>query len=771
MLHLAAAFAGGVLALQFCAVLPSGRAYLFIPVVFCLLPWRTARPVVKTVLVFLLGLFWAAWQAQPALHAVLPAGLEGRTLLVEGRVLERPLSVSERQQRFLFHVDRLNSGDTGEVFQGKVRLSLYGKVPSVAEGERWQLAVRLKRPHGFLNPGGFDYERWLYQQGIRATGYIRHEHEANRLIAEASVPVIDRFRSRLITHLESQPDAGPARGIIRALTVGDRDGLGDQQWDVFRDTGTSHLIAISGLHISLVAGLVFWISRFLWSCCGVLVERYPARKVAAVAAIIAAIVYALLAGFGIPARRAVVMVTVFMLAIVADRDTSFARTIALAAIVVLLLDPVSILSPGWWLSFWAVISIAYCITARYGTRSFAEKWIYMHVVLALAMFPLLVLFFQQASVIAPIANMIAVPFVAMLVVPVALAGTLLFSVSVAVGDWLLRLAATLMELLWPLLHTLAEVEQGLWHPPHPAGWTLVPALLGIAILFMPRGVPGRWLALWLMLPALLVEPQRPAWGEVKVTVLDVGQGLSVVARTQQHTLVFDTGPRFSRSFDTGSAVVVPFLRHSGVRRLDMLVVSHGDNDHIGGAASLLDEFPANTVLSSVPELLPAGKARGCNREQRWVWEGVRFEMLHPGDEYLRGNDASCVMRIVSAGGQGLLLTGDIEAPAEQQLLAREGESLRARILVAPHHGSNTSSTPAFISAVSPDIVLFPSGYRNRYGFPKTAVVQRYNGVQAKMYETGLSGALTITLSSGNEEPVIRRFRDVHRRYWQSQNIP
>jgi competence protein ComEC len=189
MLHLAAAFAGGVLALQFCAVLPSGRAYLFIPVVFCLLPWRTARPVVKTVLVFLLGLFWAAWQAQSALHAVLPAGLEGRTLLVEGRVLERPLSVSERQQRFLFHIDRLNSGDTGEVFQGKVRLSLYGKVPSVAEGERWQLAVRLKRPHGFLNPGGFDYERWLYQQGIRATGYIRHEHEANRLIAEASVPV------------------------------------------------------------------------------------------------------------------------------------------------------------------------------------------------------------------------------------------------------------------------------------------------------------------------------------------------------------------------------------------------------------------------------------------------------------------------------------------------------------------------------------------------------------------------------------------------------
>ena len=771
MLHLAAAFAGGVLALQFCAALPPGQSFLAIPVVCCLLAWRRTRTVVKVVLVFLLGFYWAAWQAHSALRHVLPAELEGRTLLVEGRVLERPLSVSERQQRFLFHIDRLNSGNSRETFQGKVRLSLYGRAPAVAEGERWQLAVRLKRPHGFLNPGGFDYEQWLYQQGIRATGYIRHEHESNRLIAKASVPVIDRFRSRLISHLQSQSDAIPARGIIRALTVGDRNGLSDEQWDVFRKTGTSHLIAISGLHISLVAGLVFWISRYLWSCCGVLVERYPARKVAAVMAVIAAIVYALLSGFGIPARRAVVMVTVFMLAIVADRDTSFARTIALAAIVVLVLDTRSILSPGWWLSFWAVITIAYCITARHGTRSFTQKWIYMHVVLAVAMFPFLLLFFQQASVIAPIANMIAVPFVAMLVVPVALAGTLLFLVNVVVGDWLLQLAATLMDWLWPVLRTLAGAEQGLWHPAHPVDWTLVPALLGIAILFMPRGIPGRWLSLWLMLPALLVEPQRPAWGEVKVTLLDVGQGLSVVARTQQHTLVFDTGPRFSESFDTGKAVVVPFLRHSGIRQLDMLVVSHGDNDHIGGAASLLDEFPAKAVLSSVPELLAAGKAQRCRRGQRWVWEGVSFEILHPDDEYLRGNDASCVLRIVSAGGQGLLLTGDIEAPAEQRLLARDVLSLPARILVAPHHGSNTSSTPAFIAAVSPDVVLFPSGYRNRYGFPKAAVVERYSGMQAKMYETGLSGALMVTLSSGDEETVIRRFRDARRRYWQWQNIP
>ena len=771
MLVLATAFAGGVLVLQFCATLPPTLAYLLVPVVSCLLAWRLARPVVGPVLAFLLGFFWATWQAQSVLRATFPAALEGRTLLVEGRVLERPRSVSERHQRFLFQVDRLRSGDDREALRGKVRLGLYGKTPVVAEGERWLLAVRLKRPHGFLNPGGFDYEQWLFQQGIVATGYIRHEHEANRRIAEASLSGIDRFRSRLVSHLDSQSDISPSRGIIRALTVGDRTGLGDEQWEVFRATGTSHLIAISGLHISLVAGLVFWFSRYLWSGCGMLVERYPARKAAAVTAIVAAIAYALLAGFGIPARRAVVMVTVYMLAILADRDTSFPRTIALAAIVVLLLDPLSILSPGWWLSFWAVITIAYCITARYGTRNFTEKWIYMHVVLAVAMFPLLLQFFQQAPLIAPLANMIAVPFVSWLVVPLALAGTLAFSVNAAVGDWLLRVASTLMDVLWPVLRQLASVEQGLWHPPHPVAWTLVPALLGIAILFMPRGIPGRWLALWLMLPALLVEPHRPAWGEARITILDVGQGLSVVALTQQHTLVFDTGPAFSKSFDTGSAVVVPFLRHSGVRRLDMLIVSHGDNDHIGGAASLLGEYPAHTVLSSVPEQLTTGVARRCHHRQRWVWEGVSFEILHPDDKPMHGNNASCVLRIVSAGGQGLLLTGDIEARAEHQLLTRDAALLPARILVAPHHGSNTSSTPAFSAGVSPDIVLFPSGYRNRYGFPKPAVEERYAGVQAKMYETGLSGALSVTLSSKNEEPVIRRFRDARRRYWQWQNIP
>ena len=251
-----------------------------------------------------------------------------------------------------------------------------------------------------------------------------------------------------------------------------------------------------------------------------------------------------------------------------------------------------------------------------------------------------------------------------------------------------------------------------------------------------------------------------------------GRGLSAVVQTQQHVLVYDAGPRFSETFDTGAAVVVPFLRHSGVRTLDMLVVSHGDNDHIGGVASVLADYPAEVLLTSVTEKLPSSNAAHCWRKRHWIWEGVGFTLLHPAKgSRFQGNNASCVLRIESAGGHSVLLTGDIEAPAEQALLQHSWQQLAAAVLVAPHHGSDTSSTRAFIKAVDPEVVLFPSGYRNRYGFPKSPVVERYAEMHAEMYETGLSGALTVTLSSGGEEPAIRRFRDQRARYWQPENIP
>ena len=768
MLLPTAAFVAGVVVLQWCAALPPLWAYTVAPLVLCSLIWRAARlPAI-----FILGYFWAALFAEHALDPALAPALEGKTVLVEGRVLERPRPVTPRQLRFTFYIERLDAGQGWTDFHGKARLSLYNADFKVANGERWQLAVRLKRPHGFSNPGGFDFEQWLFQQGIRATGYVRLDRTRNRLLSVTRVSVIDRFRSRLMSVYEGMSAASPSLAIIRALTIGDRSALSASQWEVLRATGTSHLVAISGLHVSLVAGLVFWLTRIVWVRCGYTVERYPASKVAAVAAVLAALVYALLAGFGIPVRRALIMVSVLMLSIVSDQGASFSRAIALAVVTILLLDPLAVLSPGWWLSFWAVTVIAYCSNGRHGRRIFVQKWVYMHIVLAISMLPLLLAFFQQASVIAPLANTLAVPCVAMIIVPVALTGTLLFSISETVGVWLLQIAASLMDLVWPWLNGLAGLEHALWQQHQPVAWTLVPAFIGLAICFMPRGIPGRWLALLLILPLIMVEPQRPGWGEARVTLLDVGQGLAAVVQTQQHVLVYDAGPRFSDTFDTGAAVVVPFLRHSGVRTLDMLVVSHGDNDHIGGVASLLADYPADELLTSVTEKMSSTHAAHCWANRSWVWEGVSFTLLHPEkDSRLRGNNASCVLRIESAGGHSVLLTGDIEAQAEQALLRHSRPQLAAAVLVAPHHGSDTSSTPAFIGAVQPDAVLFPSGYRNRYGFPKPPVVERYADLHAEMYETGLSGALAVTLSSDDEEPAIRRFREQRQRYWQAVNIP
>jgi len=762
------AFVGGVAALQWCAELPPLWVYFTVPLALCALAWR----ILRLPATFILGFLWAALWAGSALDPSLDPAVEGKTILIEGQVLDRPESISPRQRRFLFFIARLDAGQGWSDFRGKVRLSLYSSDLRVASGERWQFAVRLKRPHGFSNPGGFDFERWLFQQRIRATGYVRQDKVRNRLLADADVSVINRFRSRLMNAYDTMPTRKPSLALIRALTIGDRSRLSTSQWAVLRATGTSHLVAISGLHVSLVAGLIFWLTRFLWLRCGNLAERCPANKVAAVTAVIAALAYALLAGFGIPARRALIMVSLFMLAVVCDQNISLSRTIALAATITLLLDPLSVLSSGWWLSFWAVTTIAYCIAGRHGTRGFAQKWLYMHIVLAFSMVPLLLIFFQQASVIAPLANILAVPFVGMIIVPVALAGVLVFSISECVGEWVLQAGAGLMSLGWPWLKGLAGLEQVLWHPHQPVTWTLVPAVTGLCLLFVPRGIPGRWLALLMFLPLVAVELPRPEWGEARVNVLDVGQGLSAVVQTRYHTLVYDTGPRFSETFDTGQAVVVPFLRHSGVRKLDTLVVSHGDNDHIGGVNSLLAEYPVDTLLTSVPEKLPGINAEHCERGQQWTWEGVSFNVLHPAkDSPLQGNDTSCILHIESAGGQSVLLTGDIEAPAEQVLLQSRRPQLAAAVLVVPHHGSDTSSTPAFIKAVGPDVALFPSGYRNRYGFPKAAVLDRYAAIHAEMFETGLGGALSVTLSSGDVKPLVSRFRDERRHYWQTVNFP
>ena len=761
LLHTIAFFAG-VLALQFCTTLPPIYSYALVAVALLLFRWPRAR--IPAILVT--GFFWAALRAEVALAPRLDTSLAGQTLLVEGTVLDIPRKVSTGKTRFLFQAERLDAGSGWVDYRGKLRLSNFAAIEALQAGERWRLSVRLKPPHGFSNPGGFDYERWLFERRIMATGYIR-KGPANRRLGAGGVNMITALRHRLIKTINRMNDQPATLGMVQALTVGDRSNISPQQWSTLRATGTSHLMAISGLHISLVAGLVFWLARFAWSRSGRLAERMPARKAAAVAAIVAAVLYALLAGFNIPARRAVVMVAVVMLAIVSDRYSSLTRALCLAVFVTLVIDPIAVLSAGWWLSFWAVAIIAWLIGGRYGRQGAGYRWFYMHVVLAVSMFPVLLVCFQQASLVAPLANFLAVPWVGMLVVPVALLGVLVATINEMAGQVLLGTAAWLLDLVWPWLEWLAQLDFALWHQHQPVAWTLVPAVAGLAVLFMPRGLPARWSGLVMLLPLFLVQPDRPDPGEVWVTLLDVGQGLATVIQTRHHTLVYDAGPRFSSNFDTGQAVVVPFLRHQGIRRVDTLIISHGDNDHIGGADSLLAAYPVGRLLSGVPGKLPGTGVEQCQSGDQWRRDGVTFSVLHPGPDGIHtGNNASCVLYIETSGGQGVLLTGDIEASSERSLLQNRNRSLSADVLVAPHHGSMTSSTPAFVKAVNPAIVLFPAGYRNRYHFPKRVVVERYTALGAAIYNTGDSGAVSIRLGGSNGgQPEISLYRGTQQRYW------
>lgn len=761
MLLPALAFLAGVYTLQWCAALPPAYSYALAGVALLLLWSRSLRLVA----VFVLGFFWAALRAEAVLGTELPGHLERQTLVVEGKVLDLPRRLSDRGVRFLFFVERLDAGAGWVDFGARVRLGWYETGVLPAPGERWQLVVRLKRPHGFANPGGFDYEQWLFQRRIRATGYVRSDAR-NQPLTAAELSVISALRFRLLAFYDGLEADGSALAMIRALTIGDRGAIAPAQWEVLRLTGTSHLMAISGLHVSLVAGLVFWLFRTAWSRIARFTERVPARKAAALGAIMAALLYALLAGFSIPTRRAVIMLTVVMLAIVTGRHATLLQMLGLAAFATLLIDPLSVLSAGWWLSFWAVTIIAWFASGRHGRTGLMRQWVFMHVVLAICMAPVLLAFFQQASLIAPLANILAVPWVGMLVVPVAMLGTLLFTVSEGAGGWLIALSGRLLEILWPWLEWLAGLDFASWHQHQPAAWTLLPALAGLAILFVPRGVPGRWPGILLLLPLFVVRPEQPGWGDARLTLLDVGQGLAAVIQTGNHVLVYDTGPRFSDTFDTGGSVVVPFLRYQGVRELDMLVISHGDNDHIGGAASLLRVYPAGRIISSVPDRLPDYAATRCHQGEQWRWDGVDFSILHPREAGGQtGNDASCVLRVMTRGGHRLLLTGDIEAVAERILVRDQPARLEADVLVVPHHGSRTSSSPEFIQAVDPDIAVVPAGHLNRYNFPGQDVVARYVAAGARVFQTGRSGAITIELPAADAGPVLSRYRESRPRYW------
>jgi len=554
-------------------------------------------------------------------------------------------------------------------------------------------------------------------------------------------------------------------GMIKALTMGADDDITTEQWDVLRRTGTAHLVAISGSHISLISGFCFLLVRKLCALLSVL--RWPPHQIAAFAAFFAALFYSALADFAIPTQRALIMISIVMGGMLGQRNIRPFRTLAAALLAVTLYDPLTVLAPGFWLSFAAVALILHVVSHRIQPIAWWPSLWKINWVTSLGLAPLTLLFFQQISLIAPLANLLAVPTIGLMVIPLCLMGSTLLLIHAQTGTLILGIAEYILQCVWLALEYLSALPWAQWIHWRPPPWTLPFVLLGVLLLLAPRGIPARWLGLILLLPSLTARPDSPAIGSFRLTLLDVGQGLSAAVRTRNHTLVFDTGARLSKHFDMGSAVIEPFLRQQGVARIDALVISHGDNDHIGGAPSLLKRFPIDQTYTSVPKQLPTISALPCRAGQSWEWDGVRFEMLSPFGTTGNDNNNSCVLKATTAAGS-LLMTGDIERPAEQALVNRYGAALASTVLIAPHHGSNTSSSLEFLSTVKPLYALVPAGYLNRYGFPHRDVIKRYESSGTRMINTAAAGAIAIEITPeyGVQRPELYRLSRL--RYWNAR---
>jgi len=771
-------FALGVCLLQQQAELPGSGALAALCALASLAAARASRRVppllaacATLVSCVALGFAWAAALAHWRLADRLDPALEGRDVVVSGVVAGLPQPF-DRGVRFDFDVETPGSG-----VPRRISLSSFGfaaddaqAVLPVRAGERWRFAVRLRRPHGGANPHGFDYEAWLLERGIRATGYVRTsggrgEGEIPRrldgLVVRAPY-LVDRLRENAREKMLAALPGRPYAGVLVALAVGDQQAIDPAQWQLFARTGVSHLMSISGLHVTMVAGLFAGLVSFGWRRSEALALALPAQKAAALAGFAAAFAYCLVSGFAVPAQRTLYMVGVVAAAVWSGRASSASRVLAAALLAVLILDPWAVLSPGFWLSF-AAVAVIFHVSAGHTARPhWFAQWGRVQWAVTVGLAPLLLVLFRQVSLVSPLANAIAIPLVSFVVTPLALLG------AVLPFDWPLALGHALLEAMMAVLGLLAGLPSAVWQQHAPVLWTVPLALLGIAWLLLPRGVPARWIGAVLAAPMFAVLPPAPAAGELWITVLDVGQGLSVVARTEKHALLYDAGPAYSAFADSGSRVVLPYLRGEGLARLDVLVVSHDDRDHSGGAGSVVEGLPVGLLWSSLPDDHPlrseGPSGRSCAAGQRWEWDGVAFEFLHPGTAGAggRANNRSCVLRIAAPGGR-VLLTGDIERAAERDLLRRVPDLLPAEALLVPHHGSATSSSAAFVEKVAPRYAIFTVGYRNRFGHPREDVLERYREAGSALLRTDTAGAIEMRFSAGALR--VETQRDRARRYW------
>jgi competence protein ComEC len=749
------AFALGASAVLAFPLLPDSRWIVGLLILMVPLAWRYRARLTATVApAVLIGLLLATMTAQQRLAERLPAELQGQDLEVSGTVIGLP----QQTGRVLRFDLRTSPDDRG--LPSHLRLSWYEQAPRLSPGDCLSLVVRLKRPRGLSNPAGFDFERHALAANIGATGYVV---SATAPTAECGGGgAIDALRAGIAEGIDETLPAGRIRATLKALAIGDTRELDERDWDLFRATGTSHLIAISGLHVGLAAAIgagALWLMYWLWPTLGL---RLPRPQAMALGALLSASAYAALAGFSLPTQRTLITMLALLAGVLTRRELGWWTRYALALAGVLLIDPLAPLSAGFWLSFGAVAWLILAFSGRWRAQSRWRLWLLPQLGLSVALLPLGLAFFQQASLAAPLVNLIAVPFVTLVVIPVLLAALLLWPWT-WLSHGLMHLAAWLLGGFDALLVTAAQWPAARWALPAPdlLAWLL--ALLGTLWLLAPRGWPARALGVFGLLPLLLPARADSEQGVYTLTVLDVGQGQSVLIRTAEHALLIDTGPGFPEGGDLGDRVLVPSLVQQGVARLDRLIVSHNDLDHSGGTASLRRRIPVGQISASLPEKIPGAEL--CLAGEHWQWDGVEFSILHPPSTlpYL-GNESSCVVRVSGVGGSALI-PGDIGEIIEARLVREQAAVLDVDLLIAGHHGSAGSSSSEFLAAVSPLWVVYSAGSRNRFGFPREAVVERVKSTGAKQLNTADQGAIEFEFAPGKAVDVdSQRIRTRH--WWQ-----
>jgi competence protein ComEC len=709
----------------------------------------------------------------------LKSELEGRDLVVTG-VVAGMVDRQDAGLRFRLAVEdavlegqpvklpaRIDLGWYGGVFGEEGLLALQRQPPTLIPGERWQMTVRLKAPHGARNPHGFDYELWMWEQGVQASGYVRAgpRDAAPSRLGETPSYLVERWRQQVRDRIFAQVEDRTRAGLIAALVVGDQRAIERVDWDTYRATGVAHLMSISGLHVTMFAWLAGWIGTWLWRRSTRLCLYLPAPSAGLLLGLLLAAAYALFSGWGLPAQRTVIMLAVVCLLRLSGRRWPWPMVWLLACAAVVATDPWALLQAGFWLSF-----VAVGVLFASGSDKTAGEAVGMRVrllgalreqwLITVALAPLSLLLFGQVSLIGLLANALAIPWVTLVVTPLSLLGVGL--------DLLWQVAGWAVGALSAGLGFLAALPLATLSLPQAPLWAGLLGSVGGLLLVMRLPPAMRLAGVALMLPVLLWQVPRPAPGNFDVLAPDIGQGNAVIVRTARHALVFDAGPRFSADSDAGHRVLVPLLRAMGLT-VDTLVLSHRDTDHVGGAAALLQMQNGAELVSSIgPDhaLAALRPVRPCLAGQRWQWDGVDFEFLHPREAddraSAKSNALSCVLRIGNAQAT-VLLTGDIEQAQEALLVQTQPNALSADLLLVPHHGSRTSSSEEFLDAVHPRLALVQAGYRNRYGHPAAAVMDRYRDRQIPVFDSPHCGAAQWQSADPGQ---LRCERAERRRYWQ-----